>query len=122
MLCESRVRDGKTRLTKLAAAAAVCESMLLAFPIPRGVLATLGSALPCIATPFNVLLTPTPLPFVCGPVIVECLFGAAGVIADLMGDWLWLPLVLVMSRVRIAVPFLKLVVGGSGSGRVLTDV
>lgn len=108
-------------LTKLAAAAAVPKSMPLVVPMLRGVLATLGSALPCTAAPFIVLL-PTPLPLVCGPVIVESLFGAAAVAAGLTGDWLLLMLVLVVSRFRTAVPFLKLVTGGSGSGRVLAGV
>ena len=104
----------------LAAAAAVPRSIPLLVPILRGVLGTLGSALPCTAAPLSVLFTP--LPFVCGPGIVDSLFEAAVVTADLMGDWLLLMLVLVISRLRTAVPFLKLVAGGSGSGRVLAGV
>ena len=105
--------------------------MPLLVPMLRGVLATLGSALPCTAAPFSVLFTPTPLPLVlplvlplaCVPVIVESLFGAAVVTTVLTGDWVLLMiLLLVRSRFRTAVPFLKLVVGGSGSGRVLAGV
>ena len=93
----------------------------------RGVLATLGSALPCTAAPFSVLFMPTPLPLplplVCGPVMVESLFGAAVVTTVLTGDRLLLMMLLfVRSRFRTAVPFLKLVAGGSGSGRVLAGV
>ena len=99
--------------------------MPLLFAMLRGVLATLGSALPCTAAPFSVLFTPTPLPLplVCGPGMVESLFGAAVVTTVLTGEWLLLMiLVLAMSRFRTAVPFLKLVAGGSGSGRVLPGV
>lgn len=108
-----------TRVAKLAAAAAAAKSTLFPPPIPtRGVLVTLGRALPCTAVPFIVLFTPVLALLPCDPATVECRFGPAGAAVVLLGDWL----LIVTSRVLTAEPFLKLVAGGSGRGRVLAGV
>lgn len=94
-------------LTKAAAAPAAAKS---GFPLAAlGV--TLGKAEPEIAAPLAALLMPALL---CMPLIVECLLGA--VMVDLIGELLG------PSRFRTAVPFLKFVAGGSGSGRMPAGV
>lgn len=84
----------------------------------RVVLVTLGRALPCTAVPFSVLFTPVPALLPCNPFTVDCRLGPAGAAIDFIGDWL----LVVASRVLTAEPFLKLVAGGSGRGRVLAGV